>query len=325
MSNWSLEPGGAVSGESANIFVHGNNFINNTSGASGGAIHFFLSSVEISDCLFKNNLATIEGGAISASMTDSLVVYNCSFRDNFANMSGGAISSESVMEISNCLFENNSAGYSGGAIFVTNELDGLYHKTSVTNSSFASNKAVDGGAVHCKKTDSKSGPFIFSQSHSDSNFALNGGVLYSTGCSISLYSNMDISNNHAENGGAIYTEDSFLEIGELDSFHVATVKLTKNSAMNGGALFLTASNLNFYNGTVILNHNVATSKGGALYISDKKCEVPSEFTSCFLHFHEKYEAMFFLNNYARRGSVLYGGLLDRCLDDDTKTAGIDFR
>ena len=75
LNNWSLEPGGAVSGESANIFVHGSNFINNTSGASGGAIHFFLSSAEISDCLFKNNLASIEGGAISTSVADSL--YSC--------------------------------------------------------------------------------------------------------------------------------------------------------------------------------------------------------------------------------------------------------
>lgn len=90
------------------------------------------------------------------------------------------------MEILDCCFEMNS----GGAVYIFGSSETLSHiataKTSITNSSFTSNQAANGGAVYCRKTQGVYNPLLFSQGYSNSNIALNGGFLYSSGCSVSF-------------------------------------------------------------------------------------------------------------------------------------------
>ena len=78
----------------------------------------------------------------------------------------------------------------------------------------------------------------------------------------------------------------------------------------------------FYNNVVTADDG----KGGAIFILDGDCEgVSSEdyfdfihpSFICFVYEHRinetNYKHLVFLNNQARQGSVLYGGILDRCM------------
>ena len=86
---------------------------------------------------------------------------------------------------------------------------------------------------------------------------------------------------------------------------------------------------------VTFSHNVVTSssgKGGAIYIQDDNCEnIFNTEEECSIKYR-KYDFEvgdqfnFFLNNSATYGSVLYGGLLDRCSAKTlfTQTPGMKF-
>ncbi|MBE0536388.1 MAG: right-handed parallel beta-helix repeat-containing protein, partial [Phycisphaerae bacterium] len=120
--------------------------------APGGALCCYKSSATVIDCIFQDNAAYLEGGAIHLWEGSDAVFQNCGFISNrvtaghapdlgggalsvgvgcsarletcvFAGNStatsagGGAISSNGDVELINCLFLGNSCGGSGGAVF----------------------------------------------------------------------------------------------------------------------------------------------------------------------------------------------------------------
>lgn len=92
--------------------------------------------------------------------------------------------------------------------------------------------------------------------------------------------------------------------------------MANNTAVYGGALYLNTSIINIVpdDNHLILDYNVA-NKGGAIYVLDKNCEeVPNNFQCFFNDNYPPRKHFFFTNNSASEGPVLYGGLLDRCLD-----------
>lgn len=119
----------------------------------GGAIYHTSSSLSISNCQFKQNLAKYDtdfttipkGGAIYSSGTN-LTVATSTFSSNqafIANSSygdGAAIFTASATTITQSYFEGGFAGGAGGAIDSTNTL-------SVTRSCFANNIDESGGAA----------------------------------------------------------------------------------------------------------------------------------------------------------------------------------
>ena len=143
-----------------------------------------------------------------------------------------------------------------------------------------------------------------------------GGFAYLSRCIITKHG-FEISNNMAINGGAFYAEESaimFRGILENTSYNVARDK--------GGALFLRKSQIQVLNvGPYILfDHNTVTStygKGGAIFVLDNSCEVTAySENQCFVYnypYVTDRKLLTFINNKASQGSVLYGGLLDRCL------------
>ncbi|MDO5860591.1 hypothetical protein [Methanobrevibacter sp.] len=77
-------------------------FINGKSETYGGAVYTEIAkSVHISNCIFENNTALIDGGALEISSK-----YNPNPREFFYG----------YLEVDNCSFINNYAGFSGGAI-----------------------------------------------------------------------------------------------------------------------------------------------------------------------------------------------------------------
>lgn len=84
-----------------------------------------------------------------------------------------------------------------------------------------------------------------------------------------------ISNNQAENGGAIYAEDSLILIGSrsreswlYDGTPFTEVTFVNNTAMNGGgALYLENSKLLSEVGShLTFDGNMAADRGGAIYV-----------------------------------------------------------
>lgn len=116
--------------------MHGNRLFTVTSGRMFG-----LSRVAV-----KNGAAGEKGGAIliSSSMSGLVSIEDCVFADNTAEVDGGAIYHEgsSVPLVTRCRFEDNGAGEEGGALFAAPN-----REIQIFNSSFARNTADFGGAL----------------------------------------------------------------------------------------------------------------------------------------------------------------------------------
>ena len=87
----------------------------------GGAIEFSMSdNCSVSDCIFINNTANFDGGAINwFEFSDNGRVSDCIFINNTANRDGGAIDwfDSGNGRVSDCIFINNTANRDGGAIY----------------------------------------------------------------------------------------------------------------------------------------------------------------------------------------------------------------
>ena len=231
VGNQASASGGGIYGASA-ITTNRNttlNFSQNTAVASGGAIYGAktLAFSNGSNLTFKTNEATSgSGGAIygvgQVAIGEQTTL---DFSGNKAGASGGAIYSEANVGFSGSgSFRGNSAKASGGAIYATTKVR-MAPKTDVE---FSANSAKDGGAIYA------------------------GTVADIVARSVSF-----VGNTASNYGGAIYVNS-----GSADFSGTANVSFSKNSALNGGAIY-TASN--FRNGTTsTFSENTASNLGGAI-------------------------------------------------------------
>ncbi|HEX8547215.1 MAG TPA: choice-of-anchor Q domain-containing protein [Cytophagaceae bacterium] len=165
------DAGGAIyddgaRGDNGEIIITNCSFENNLCiGGLGGAMFLFpynKTSVEVSQCTFKNNEAD-QGGAYwhsggtviirdpdyphtYAPNTDAhtLILSNCILDGNNASSNGGAFSlhkGKLLSPISNCTFNNNRSDL-GGAIFLSNKLP-----LTISSSTFSKNVADQSGAI----------------------------------------------------------------------------------------------------------------------------------------------------------------------------------
>ncbi|MEM8897758.1 MAG: choice-of-anchor Q domain-containing protein, partial [Bacteroidota bacterium] len=101
------------------------------------------TEIVVRNCLFTENLAYLDGGAIYAEYGD-LRFFNTTFNWNFAENGGGAITvRDSRLRVSRCIFSNNRAFDTDGAAIYAFDT-----RVNVDNSLFYGNKAdVFGGAI----------------------------------------------------------------------------------------------------------------------------------------------------------------------------------
>jgi predicted outer membrane repeat protein len=101
------------------------------------------------------------GGAISVGAGNGgfVEIFNCSFVGNRATVNGGAIYSKSYasLNVQSCVFSNNSAGNGlGGAIYVEQQ------DVTVTSSTFYLNSASSGAAFYGLNIGSSFPPIVIS-------------------------------------------------------------------------------------------------------------------------------------------------------------------
>ena len=265
-------------------------FITNSASNYGGGFTVIHGALHLSGrTTFKNNSAASGGGMYIGESTADIDGINC-FINNTARSEGGGIDARTsaVKFNGNDMFVANSAGSKGAAIhtsFTTLIFQG--------SSSFENNSAEYGGGIH-----------------SDSS---NLTVLHHKFCHHTRVLPSCINHKAASNNPSNITEISFLN----------------NTALRGGAQYFDLySNFSVYQTACVhFRDNHATEFGGAIYAADVLG--PGQFLSqqhtpfrseCFFHMLRKEQSpdlntstLLFVNNAAGvRGSVLYGGLLDKC-------------
>eukprot|EP01083_Nonionella_stella_P167178 561167_1 len=214
--------------------------------AQNGAVicDLYGSSYAITDCNFTNNIATESGGVIYANiphyMNQSIHIIGSHLRHNTANKHGGIIyANEMDVHLESCDIHHNKAGIVGGAVVIMSE--------------------------HC---DTQSNQLIISESTSiRSHTAQIGGAIASACSQIRIGNVIQIVDNVASIGGAIYAHHSCVSSFAQDGFIISN-----NTAAYGGALAFTGgvSDGNYCVSQlqhVDLSHNEASMQGGAIHVA----------------------------------------------------------
>lgn len=188
--------GGAmhVNGTGNSQLIIDNCIFDGNEGPLGGSIYIdYISSTNIQNSLFKNNIATDHGGAIDNVYGNETLIESCNFINNAekANntakeMGGGAINCHefndgigdnrgNIVTIKKCNFNGNSANKNGGAICALSTLN-------IEECDFSNNIAGKDGAAIYIAYPTLSGIFPATQSNiTNCNFTDNkdsGGTVY---------------------------------------------------------------------------------------------------------------------------------------------------
>ncbi|RIK62868.1 MAG: hypothetical protein DCC65_16840 [Planctomycetota bacterium] len=121
--------------------IHDCRFFRNYS-TSGGAM--LAHGAEIVRCVFVENRAELDGGAIGAQEGNWLTVSDSVFISNSASNAGGCVlvGDDEHKTVRGCIFAGNSAGGTGGVVHGT---DG---SIDLVNCAFVGNTASQGGALY---------------------------------------------------------------------------------------------------------------------------------------------------------------------------------
>ncbi len=129
--------GGALDVNYGNLSIRDCIFENNQAVYQGGAIAAGLATVlQIEDCLFTGNFAPEHSGAVVGIQGSSLTFERCIFSENSTNVFSGAIASHSsTMNAFNCLFLRNETDDVSGAIYLYQSYGQFIGNTFVANRS----------------------------------------------------------------------------------------------------------------------------------------------------------------------------------------------
>jgi len=270
-----VSSGGGLYVDNATLVVANCSFSSNTS-HTGGAIYSTGASLAVENCTFDDNRAETRGGGIH-SFGGSLTVIGSTFSDNITVLLagwggiGGAISVlNGVLGVDQSIFDRNRAEHDGG---------GIAHEgsssLSVTDSTFTSNSAAAGGAMHLE------GEFG-SKTVSNNTFQVNHA---NTSTQIICDSFQCYPTSYGGTGGAVHNESTDVEISDsrFDEntaagtggaiFHRGGFPVVQNSVFNGnsggnggGAIASQNSSSTVIDSEFTANTGTHPFGGGAMYI-----------------------------------------------------------
>ena len=284
----------AASNEAASVFISHSNFIMN-SGTAGGALKLFgVDILRVSDSNFAHNMVR----------NIKNITANCeSSKQNYG--AGGVITirpfSSLFIYIADCVFHRNNAS-SGGAIFGGPSFAASVFQSSVAinKSNFTYNTALNcGGALSLCIFKN----ITFYKSQFYANTAATGGALNLNKANSSV-KHCIFQENEANMGGAIHCS-------MYTTLNVTNIFLLRNKADRyGGGISMVQSYLIVRGGLNYFLNNIAMlGKGAAVYVEDR-------FEDCHVnvcHVVWSHDTIINCsNNSAYTGSVLHGGMIDRC-------------
>ena len=301
-----------------------------------------VSSVNISDCNFKNSISS--GGAVVVANCNTLLITENVFENNSAVVGGGLYVSESTINFKGNTFTNNIAALRGAGVALLNCSVTYTGMVTFRNNSGVSNgreivnrdREFRGGFLSLTSVGTKftgGAMFIyksfarFGNISIENNIATYGGGICVFGSTVSFSGLTDFANNYAEDsGGAVYAVDS------SQLYFNGTSTFNSNTALNGGGLYLADRSLCYFSVTAqqLYLQNYARNTGGAIQVSDTTPSVYCEESSaledlkslCFFQIQANENLLLksqvqtminFSNNTANvGGGDLYGGTIDNC-------------
>ena len=212
----------------------------------GGAIMMHNTNAVFSHCVFLHNTADTGsdgmGGAIYAlNSGPATQITQCLFKDNEAYGEGGAIkfSGDSGAQIDSCRFINNSVSYGGGALCLYGCVG-----TRITNSLFTANHTIyhSGGAALVESY-SQSIQFVNCTIIGNSADNGDGGAVYIP-YSEASFTNSIIKNNPGAYSNNIYLDSGYAEINYCDT--PVPSDATGNHNINTDPQFVDANHGDFH-------------------------------------------------------------------------------
>ena len=304
--NYAARDGGGIytrDGSAVNLYGW-SNYQGNSAEYTGGGISAFQSSFKLAGHnTFESNKAAEGGGFYAFDCTVNFPGENDFITNSASNHGGGFTVVHSTLHLNgSTAFKNNSAA-SGGGMYISAcnaDIDG--------RNCFVNNTAESGGgAIYAKDSvvelDGKN--LIVANAT-----GRQGAAIHASSTTSILQGSSSFMSNYANYGGGIYSESSNLIMVHHNSSYL------NNTALRGGAQhFDFNSNFSLHQtARVHFQGNNAAEFGGAIYVED----VPSR-SECFFHIQNNQwldldttPLVFEKNAAGMRGSVLYGGLLNKC-------------
>jgi len=230
-----IPSGAAVDTELYGVTVENGNA--STAGVhdQGAGLELIDASPHIEDCIFQNNQAIGQGGAvyIQASAATPLLV-NVEFLNNSSGGDGAGVAIHQTPDVDfvDCLFENNLTATlsAGGGIYIADAAN-----VTLEGTLFLTNNAQFGGAISNGDNGTGGGATLelFDCSFDDNSSNDEGGALYFVGTNYDIQF-CDFTDNRANNlGGAVTINSGF---GNTD--HSLFIS---NEASQGGAIYITST------------------------------------------------------------------------------------
>jgi predicted outer membrane repeat protein len=181
-----------LSGDICTAGVRSDNCYNVVVGANDVTLDGFI----IADGNATATGASARGGGMRNEDANNVTIANCVFRDNFAKYDGGAIYNyKSSISFVNCIFSDNNSGDNGAGVYNSNS------DAALTDCRFINNHCGNkGGGIYNYQSPSELINCLFSGNHADSN----GGAVYN-GYKVVKLINCTIAGNSADGDtGGIY-------------------------------------------------------------------------------------------------------------------------
>ena len=228
-------------GKKVNLKLNGIKVQNGkSSGSTGGAVYVSDASaqLELERCVFENNSAET-GGALYVA--GGLIANATDFISNSATTAAGddgaagavGLSGTKTVSFTDCKFHYNTAVRHAGAL-QNNGAAGM--KLNITRGEFIGNSTTQtakGGGGALSFRGSKTETVIDGVTFSGNTAGMQGGAM------------------------RIYADNTVV---------VKNTQILSNKAVNGGGIFVNAGNVDFGG---VLQGNIATDKGAAIYVSGK--------------------------------------------------------
>ena len=252
-----------------------------------GSLLVINSRVDLSGWnVFQNCLQIITGNTESLQSQGTLTIIqskidifnNALFLDNYSTKSGGAIhATESKITIYNTtLIRNNRAENCGGGAFLL-----LSFLICHGNCTFLENSAKScGGGIHTVSS-------VVSLSNTQHH----------------RHRFLSFIANKAELGGGIYFETNSKLNCMIDEVNHQEISFLGNkAAKNGGAMFIKDETY----------PSTCNSTSSFVHSAQTECFFQVMYNDIIMRENYREHPISFVNNTARKGAFLYGGLLDRC-------------
>jgi predicted outer membrane repeat protein len=203
------------------VYLVNSSFTGNGAGVQGGAIYSDYSALVINDCVFTDNYAVHQGGAVQANscVNGSLNIYFSTFVGNQAQGSGGAIYASSCnTTVNGSTFSGNWAGVAGAVYAELSIADSdkvgqfLLYLDDVS----ASNNSAKAGQGGCLSSSSVNVTVTGGEWVGNSAFSGGGLISGSGGGSVVLQDVQVMSNNSAfgGSGGVVSQQKDLSEQGQ---------------------------------------------------------------------------------------------------------------